>query len=291
MVDINQLVIWSTPLYTVLIIFEIVLGHFHHQNTLYTVKDTMTNIYLTALNMICDVLLRGVAFGVLLIFAPFAFFELEHSFWYWLLLFLFEDFAFYWLHRVDHSVRLFWAVHVTHHSSEHFNLSTGFRSSVFQPVYRFFYFIPLVFLGFQPIDIYLMYAITQIYGIIVHTQAVNKLGILEHFLVTPSHHRVHHASNPIYLDKNLGMILIVWDKLFGTFQKELAEEPVRYGLYEKEIKRDPVNIVFHEWKDIFRDWNKSESWKEKLKYLFNPPGWSHDGSTQTAKQMRAKQKT
>ena len=291
MLDINQLVIWSTPFYAILIVFEIILGHFHHRDELYTVKDTFTNVYLTLLNMACDVLFRGIAFGVLLLFAPFAFLELEHSFFYWFFLFIAEDFAFYWLHRVDHSVRLFWAVHVTHHSSEQFNLSTGFRSSVFQPVYRFFYFIPLILFGFAPIDIYLMYAITQIYGIIVHTQTVKKLGFLEYFLVTPSHHRVHHASNPIYLDKNLGMILIVWDKLFNTFTAEQEEEPVQYGLYKKEIKRDPVNIVFHEWKDIFRDWNKHVSFKNKLKYVFNPPGWSHDGSTQTAKEIRAERKS
>ena len=107
-------------------------------------------------------------------------------------------------------------MHVTHHSSEYFNLTTGFRSSVFQPLYRFIYFIPLVFLGFQPADIVLMYSITQIYGILIHTKYVDKLGWLEKVLVTPSHHRVHHASNIEYLDKNIGMCLIIWDKLFAT---------------------------------------------------------------------------
>lgn len=289
MIDVNQLVLWSTPVYTILIGLEFLVSHIHNRE-LYTTKDTFTNVYLTALNMICDVLLRGIAFGVLVIFTPLAIWQWEPNAWYWFWLFICEDFVFYWLHRVDHSVRLFWAVHVTHHSSEHFNLSTGFRSSVFQPVYRFFYFIPLVIIGFAPLDIYLMYAITQIYGIIVHTQTVDRLGWLEYFLVTPSHHRVHHASNVIYLDKNLGMILIIWDKLFGTFQEEVKEEPVKFGLYEKEIKRDPVNIVFHEWKDIVRDFKKKIPFREKLKYLFKPPGWSHDGSTKTAEELRKKSK-
>jgi sterol desaturase/sphingolipid hydroxylase (fatty acid hydroxylase superfamily) len=147
-----------------------------------------------------------------------------------------------------------------------------------------------VLLGFHALDIYLMYAITQIYGIIIHTKTVKKLGWLEYLIVTPSHHRVHHASNVIYMDKNLGMCLILWDKLFGTFQAELESEPVQYGLYQKEIKRDPVNIVLHEWKDITNDISQKISLKEKIKYIFNPPGWSHDGSTQTTKELREKLK-
>jgi sterol desaturase/sphingolipid hydroxylase (fatty acid hydroxylase superfamily) len=196
--------------------------------------------------------------------------------------------AFYFQHRIDHYCRIFWAVHVTHHSSEEFNLSTGFRSSALQPVYRFIYFIPIVFLGFHPMDIVFMYAVTQTYGILVHTQYVKKMPKwFEVLFVSPSHHRVHHASNIIYLDKNMGMCLIIWDKLFGTFQEELSTEPVKYGLTKPALKsNNPFHIIFHEWIALIKDLSKKTSFLNKMKYLFMPPGWSHDGSSQTANQMR-----
>jgi sterol desaturase/sphingolipid hydroxylase (fatty acid hydroxylase superfamily) len=203
-------------------------------------------------------------------------------------LFIAEDFVFYIEHRVDHYCRFFWAVHVTHHSSGEFNLTTGFRSSVLQPLYRFVYFIPLAWLGFNPVDIVFMYSITQIYGILVHTQSIKTMPAwFELLFVSPSHHRVHHASNIIYLDKNMGMCLIIWDKLFGTFQKELPEEPVVYGLTKPlDNPHHPVKVVFHEWESIGKDLKKKTSVSNKLKYLFMPPGWSHDGSTKTAKELR-----
>ena len=192
---------------------------------------------------------------------------------------------FYWLHRVDHYCRLFWAVHVTHHSSEEFNLTVGFRSSVFQPLYRFVYFIPLSLIGFNPLDTMFMYAATQIYGILIHTKTVGKLSFLEWFLSTPSHHRVHHGSNIKYLDKNMGMVFIIWDKLFGTFAEE--KEVVVYGLTTNINTYHPIKMVFHEWKNILNDLKKKVSLKNKLMYVLGPPGWSHDGSTKTSSQLRA----
>jgi sterol desaturase/sphingolipid hydroxylase (fatty acid hydroxylase superfamily) len=206
------------------------------------------------------------------------------------MLLLAEDFLYYWLHRWDHEIRLFWAVHVTHHSSEHMNFTVGFRSSVFQPLYRFVYFIPLALCGFKPLDIIFIYSATQIWGIFVHTELINKMGWLEYILVTPSHHRVHHASNPKYLDKNMGMFLIIWDQLFGTFQPELTAEeyqPRKYGLTKPLEKTTPGNIIFHEWNDIGKDLSREDiGWKEKWNYVFGPPGWSHDGSRLTSDQMR-----
>jgi sterol desaturase/sphingolipid hydroxylase (fatty acid hydroxylase superfamily) len=143
-----------------------------------------------------------------------------------------------------------------------------------------------VLLGFEPFDIFIMYSITQTYGILVHTKTVHKMGILEHFLVTPSHHRVHHASNVEYLDKNMGMILIIWDKLFGTFQAELDHVPMEFGLYEKEINHNPATVIFHEWKAIFSDVKNAKGIKNKWHYLTKPPGWSHDGSTLTSEELR-----
>jgi len=150
--------------------------------------------------------------------------------------------------------------------------------------------MPLPFLGFKPLDILFIYAATQIWGIFVHTQLIKKMGWLEYILVTPSHHRVHHASNPKYLDKNMGMFLIVWDKLFGTFQPEMEEsdyQPIKYGLTKNIEKPNAVTIVFHEWQQIIKDiFQPNITLSQRFNYLFGPPGYSHDGSRKTSIEMR-----
>ena len=278
----------SIPLYTILIGTEILMSNWGDKK-FYTLKDTLQNVYLTLLNGSLDLLLRWAFYVSILMWSyHHHFFKVENIYLYWILLFFLEDFAFYIEHRIDHYCRVFWAVHVTHHSSEEFNLTTGFRSSVFQPVYRFVYFIPIVLMGFHPIDIVFMYSITQTYGILVHTKYINKMPRwFEVFFVSPSHHRVHHASNIRYLDKNMGMCLIIWDKMFGTFQKELASDPIKYGL-TKPVKNpdNPITIIFHEWQNIAADIKKKTPFITKIKYMLMPPGWSHDGSSKTASELR-----
>lgn len=282
----SLLILISTPIYLVVIGAEIFFSALNHLR-LYSKKGTLVNLYLMLLNLGLDILMRTVSLLVLNYFFDFRIINSYPTVWiYWVALFLAEDFMYYWLHRIDHFCRLFWAVHVTHHSSEEFNLTVGFRSSVLQPLYRFIYFIPLSFVGFKAIDIMFIYSATQIFGILVHTQTVGKLGWLEYFLVTPSHHRVHHASNVCYLDRNMGMVLIIWDKLFGTFQKELEHEPVKYGLTQNLQSNNPGKIVFHEWQDIICDLKKKTSFKNKIMYLLGPPGWSHDGNRKTSAQLR-----
>lgn len=283
------LILISTPIYIIIIGVEILLTHLHLKKT-YRWKEVGVNVYLMLLNGGLDLAFRVFYLAVLQYFYMHAVITWQEGFMYWLVLLLAEDFLFYWLHRFDHEVRLFWAVHVTHHSSQQMNFTVGFRSSVFQPLYRFVYFIPLAFFGFSPINIAFMYSATQIWGIFVHTELVHKLGWLEYFMVTPSHHRVHHASNAKYLDKNMGMFLIIWDKIFGTFQEELPAEkyqPIKYGLTTNLEKSNALNIVFHEWKSITTDvLQKDVTFKNKLGYVFGPPGWSHDGSRLTSVQMR-----
>lgn len=280
----------SIPIYAVVIGVEILYSYLHHKKY-YSTKGVLANLYLTTLNFSLDILVRGICLAVLWYFFQFNFFAInveEQPVLYWTVLLFAQDFMFYWLHRVDHYCRLFWAVHVTHHSSEEFNLTVGFRSSVFQPLYRFVYFIPLSLIGFNPLDTMFMYAATQIYGILIHTKTVGKLGFLEWFLSTPSHHRVHHGSNIKYLDKNMGMVFIIWDKLFGTFAEE--KEVVVYGLTTNINTYHPIKMVFHEWKNILNDLKKNVSIGNKLMYVFGPPGWSHDGSTKTSSQLRAELK-
>lgn len=280
----------SLPIYIVVIGFEFFYSQFKNKG-LYSGKGIIANTYLTLLNMGLDILVRGLCLFILYFFYQYKFVSLAA--WpvlYWLTLIIAEDFMYYWLHRIDHYCRFFWAVHVTHHNSEEFNLTVGFRSSVFQPLYRFIYFIPLALIGFDAMDIMFAYSATQIFGILVHTQTINKLGFLEYIIVTPSHHRVHHGSNVQYLDKNMGMFLIIWDKLFGTFQAEDQNNPVKYGLTKNIESNNPITVVFHEWQNIFKDLKKQTSFKNKLLYVFGPPGWSHDGSTKTSSQLRAELK-
>ncbi|MEZ4804243.1 MAG: sterol desaturase family protein [Bacteroidia bacterium] len=203
----------------------------------------------------------------------------------WILVFLAQDFCFYWLHRTEHSDEFFWAVHSNHHSSEKYNFTVALRSSVLQPLYRFLFYIPVAFLGFDGLTIMFMYAVNQFYQFFLHTETIGKLPKwYEAVFVTPSHHRVHHASNVNYLDRNMGQVLIIWDRMFGTFQEE-KEQPI-YGLTKNLNTYHPFEVIFSEWRKIGHDLRKKGNLIQKWNYLFKAPGWSHDGSTKTADQMR-----
>lgn len=162
----------------------------------------------------------------------------------------------------------------------------GLRSAVFEPVEKFIFFIPLALIGFKPLDIVLIYVLAQGWGTFVHTKTIKKLGPLEYFFTTPSHHRVHHGVNAKYLDKNYGMFLIIWDKLFGTFRAEDDKEPVKYGTVNNINYKNYMDIIFNEYKQIMRDAKQKLPLKQKLLYIFGPPGYSHDGSRKTTKQMQ-----
>lgn len=285
----NQILFLCTPLYVIIIGAELLVSHLHEVKT-YTVRDTFHNFFLSILTGLTDLLMRGVSLIILSFAFHISLVRISHSIGYWIALFLLVDFMHYWLHRLGHSSRFFWAVHVNHHSSTRFNITTGFRSGVLEPFYSFLFFIPIALAGFQPVDILLTYSICQVWAVLTHTEKIKKLGWLEYVFVTPSHHRVHHASNPRYLDKNMGTVLIIWDKLFGTFQQELAEEdyqPIRYGTTSPLEDESLPNIIFHEWKNIWQDLRRRDiTWRQKWKYLFGPPGWSHDGQRMTSEQMR-----
>jgi sterol desaturase/sphingolipid hydroxylase (fatty acid hydroxylase superfamily) len=272
------LILISTPIYFIIIGLEILLTHLQHRKS-YTVKDTFTNLYLMLFNSGIDLAFRVVYLAVLQYFFLHAFYSWRHPWLYWAVLLLAEDFMYYWLHRFDHEVRFFWAIHVTHHSSEHFNFTVGFRSSVFQPLYRFIYFIPLAWAGFKPLDVALIYSATQIWGIFVHTELIKKLGWLEYLFVTPSHHRVHHGQNHQYIDRNMGMFLIIWDRLFGTFAPET--EKVVSGVTKPPKTNRPADMIFHEFKNMWHDVRTAPDTRSKLMYIFGPPGWSHETNTVT----------
>lgn len=253
----------------------------------YEKHDTLTNIYLTTITFFLNLGVKGFTFFVLDYTWHYRLFTIKNAVVYWLVLVITQDFLYWVLHYTGHYCRLFWAMHVTHHSSEHFNFTTGFRSTVFEPLYRVFFYLPLALMGFSAVDILYAYLLTQLYGNLVHTQYDIKLPIwYGRIFVTPSHHRVHHASNIPYLDKNMGMMFIIWDRMFGTFREENLPEPIRYGITKPLEDTGTINTIFHEWKALAYDVKNAPGLRNKLGYIFNPPGWSHDGSTQTARMLQ-----
>jgi len=282
----NKAALVLMGLLVVLTLVEMGLSYWENRKY-YEKRDTFVNIYLTSIAVVTNLLVKTSTFFMLSFAYQFRLFQIHNVYLYWFVLVVVQDFLYWVLHYTGHYCRFFWAMHVTHHSSEHFNLTTGFRSTVFEPFYRTFFYLPLALMGFNAIDILYAYLITQLYGNIVHTQYKVALPKWYGWLfVTPAHHRVHHASNIPYLDKNMGMMLILWDRLFGTFRDEDLSEPVKYGLTKQPEDMGPVNIIFHEWKALLRDVKQAPGFRNKLGYLLNPPGWSHDGSTQTARVLQ-----
>ena len=207
--------------------------------------------------------------------------------WSWLVLFLAEDLCYYAFHRSHHGVRFLWAAHVNHHTSQYFNLSTALRQPWFTPITGPVFWLPLAFLGYPPPMILTAEAISLIYQFWIHTETVQRLPRpLEWLLNTPSHHRVHHGKNIAYLDRNHGGVLIVWDRLFGTFAAEDPQQPVRYGITHDLTSFNPLWIAVHEFVALARDVRHSGSLRAAWGYLFAPPGWSPDGSSRTAAELR-----
>jgi sterol desaturase/sphingolipid hydroxylase (fatty acid hydroxylase superfamily) len=217
---------------------------------------------------------KAMVFGIFSLVHRFAFFKLNAtSPWTWLALFFADDFTYYWYHRVSHQCRLFWASHVVHHSSQKYNLGTALRQTWTGTFFGFIFYLWMPLVGFTPMMILTMQAISLIYQFWIHTEVIRTMGPLEYIFNTPSHHRVHHASNGRYLDRNHGATLIIWDKLFGTFEHEDIKEPPVYGLTKNINTYNPVRIALHEWCDMVRDIRRSQNWREALSYIFRGPGW------------------
>jgi sterol desaturase/sphingolipid hydroxylase (fatty acid hydroxylase superfamily) len=279
----------SLPVYLVFIVSEIAIGKKKNKNN-YNLKDSLVSISLGILGGLIDLALKFVTLGILnwcnnhAVVEPNLLNKFPIAAWF--IVFIGQDFCFYWLHRSEHYNRLLWAVHSNHHSSEKYNFTVALRSSVLQPFYRFVFYIPIAFVGFDGLSIMFIYAINQFYQFFLHTELIGKFPKwYESIFVTPSHHRVHHASNIKYLDKNMGQVLIIWDKLFGTFQEE--DEKPKYGLTSSLETYNPIKVVFNEWIKIKHDVSKPGTIKQKVNYLLKAPGWSHDGSTKTSNELRS----
>jgi sterol desaturase/sphingolipid hydroxylase (fatty acid hydroxylase superfamily) len=218
----------------------------------------------------------GWKFVVLLVYA--GLYELTplrvptDAWWAWVVIFFADDLAYYWFHRISHEVRVFWASHVVHHSSEHYNLSTALRQTWVPMTYLPFW-LPLALAGFPPWMILTQQAISLMYQFWIHTERIGRLPRPIEFLFnTPSHHRVHHGANEQYLDRNYAGILIIWDRMFGTFAGE--EERVRYGLTKNIETFKPTEVAFHEYKAIAHDVRAARTWRERWGYMLRGPGWA-----------------
>lgn len=203
------------------------------------------------------------------IYLHFAVMHIQRNWMTWILLLLMTDFIWYWYHRLGHEVNFFWAAHIVHHQSEDFNLSVAARITIFQAFVRSIFWCILPFMGFHPDMILGILLFHGGYSFLTHTQMVGKLGLLEHILITPSHHRVHHAANEKYLDKNYGDVFVFWDKLFGTFQKE--EEAPIYGLTHPMKSHSFLWQHFHYYAEIYMLARTKKSWREKFKVILGPP--------------------
>ena len=210
------------------------------------------------------------------------------TWWGMALLFVGLEFSYYWFHRCSHECRWLWASHNVHHSPRELNFAAAYRLSWTSVVSgAWLFYLPMVWLGFDPRVLALALSLNLLYQFWLHTELIPKLGPFEWLFNTPSHHRVHHAINPRYLDTNYGGVLIVFDRLFGTFAEEHENEPCMYGLVKQIDSRNPLRIVFNEWLNLARDIWQAPSWRARFMYAFGPPGWSVDGSRTTTAALRA----
>jgi sterol desaturase/sphingolipid hydroxylase (fatty acid hydroxylase superfamily) len=279
---------FAVPAFILLVVIEMLWARKNAPEK-YEPRDTLTSLALGTGSQVAGLLTGGVVVALSLWLYDNRMFEIGWVWWAWPICFVLDDLGYYWFHRSAHRVRWFWAGHVNHHSSQHYNLSTALRQSwtgFF--ALSFIFRIPLALVGFHPAMILFCGAINLIYQFWIHTEAIGKLPRwFEAIMNTPSHHRVHHATNPRYLDANYAGTFIVWDRMFGTFTQEVDGERIRYGIVKQLGTFNLLYSVFHEWIDIARDvW--SAPWRSKLGYIWRPPGWSHDGSRDTSETIKAR---
>ena len=204
-----------------------------------------------------------------------AFTQIPINIYTWIVTVILADFSYYWMHRIEHKVRFLWAIHSVHHSSTEFDLTTGLRLAWLESLFEWVFFIPMVLLGFDMVQTLVSLLIVVAYQTWIHTEHIGKLGWLDGVINTPSVHRVHHGANPQYIDKNFGGILMIWDRVFGTYQAE--EEKVSYGLTQNIGTANPILINFYEWKSLFKDIGNSKNLKEIGMLILKPPNFKTRG--------------
>jgi sterol desaturase/sphingolipid hydroxylase (fatty acid hydroxylase superfamily) len=286
-----NIILYAIPFFIVAMLLELYATTRENYKAVkgYEPKDAFSSIAMGLGNVILGFGSKAlVLLALFWVYDNFRILTIPIEWWSFILIFFADDFSYYWFHRISHECRLFWASHVVHHSSQHYNLSTALRQTWSGGFYTFILWLWLPLLGFHPAMILLQMSISLLYQFWIHTEAIDKMpSWFEAVFNTPSHHRVHHGSNPIYLDRNHAGILIIWDKIFNTFQPEIKEEKVVYGLVKNINTYNPIKIAFIEWWYMFRDaFLGKKSIKERFNYLIKPPGWRHDGQGKISSDLR-----
>jgi sterol desaturase/sphingolipid hydroxylase (fatty acid hydroxylase superfamily) len=283
-----DVIAYAVPGFVALILIEIAWAR-RHAPAAYEARDMLTSLLLGLGSTIAGALVAGAIYGAAQWLFAHRIATVPYVWWSWLAVMLLDDFNYYWAHRTGHRVRWFWAAHVNHHTSQHYNLSTALRQT-----WTGFFALSFVFriwpalIGFPPAMLITVGAINTIGQFWIHTEAVRRMPAwFEWVFNTPSHHRVHHATNPLYLDRNYAGVFMLWDRLFGTFQPELDEEPASYGVIRQLGTFNVLHSVFHEWKAMLKDFAVAP-WCHKLAYLVGEPGWSHDSSRDNSDTIRAR---
>ena len=264
---------YGVPIVLLLIVAEVIYSTVNGLG-LYKFRDTLAGLGLLIGNFMVGLLTKSSIFFLYVYLYQFKFItvnELLPTWAVWIVTFVMIDFVYYWYHRFSHRVRFMWAVHMNHHSSEEMNFTVSLRQAWFGPITKVPFFIVMPLIGFDPIITAVAGVASTLWGVIGHTQWIRRLGVLEYILVTPSSHRVHHGSNECYIDKNYGNLLIVWDRLFGTFAEEI--EPVRFGIRENVKTFNPIKITFMFWQQMVSDFKNSKNQKERLLSFFGKPEW------------------
>ena len=259
------------PIVLAMIFVEILISNWQQKNY-YKTQDTLCTIGLLAGNIIVAFSIKGLILALHFYLYQYKIFELSGMLplWlFWILTFVVIDLVFYIYHRMSHRIRFLWAIHLSHHSSEEMNFAVSFRQAWFGPISKIPFFMVLPLLGFDPTIIAAAGVISTLWGIVGHTQIIGKLGFIEWVFNTPSHHRVHHGSNKQYIDKNYGNLLIIWDRMFGTFEPE--EEPVKFGLVNNVNTYNPAKITFMAWSSMIDDIKKKKNLSEMFSTIMEPP--------------------
>ena len=264
-------IIYSIPVFLVLILIEIGWSAWSGKNV-YRFNDLISNIGCGIGSQVVGAFTKTAIFAIYLwTYDHWRLFTIENSALTWIVAFLLVDLLYYWFHRLSHEVNFLWAAHIVHHQSEEYNLSVALRQSWWQGVFSWWFYLPMALLGIHPLVIVTVGAFNTLYQFWIHTKAISHLGPLEFILNTPAHHRVHHGSDPKYIDRNHAGTLIIWDKLFGTFQEE-EEEPT-YGITDQLGTWDPVTANFHYWRDLGKLAGQCTNTYDKVRVFLKPPGW------------------
>lgn len=269
-----DLIAFASPFFIAFVLVELALD-WRRGTAYYRLNDSVSSLSMGILSTASKLVVYGAGAAILLWFGEhFALWQVPvESPWAWIITFVFYDVLYYWFHRISHERQLFWGSHVAHHSSEEYNLTTALRQTSMSFFYSWIFFIPCFVVGVPAQMYFTVASLNLLYQFWVHTRHIKKLGWFDYVFVSPSNHRVHHARNPRYMDKNYGGVFILWDRLFGTFIAELDEEPVEFGITKPLNSFNPVQANVHIFVDMFRDFRATNSVSDKWKIWISRTGW------------------